>query len=242
MGLGLPGMVSDSQETCSRQPAATLCWAQFFPQEVPRKEVSEAHRTLGIRLDPSVSFKYETAYLKKVADNIARQLQRDSLTKEETRVAYRSMYLPKVGYSAGVASLTQQQCHQVEQRAVQAFLGSLGYNANMPRVVVQAPESISGIGLTSLYNEQGIEHVNTLGKLCEEADLGFDNWSNATRFFQSNIHPKVMEYYDQTVFGKLEKKSFLVAIAARRDENVLEVLKNWEIITLQKFSGLEWLY
>ncbi len=72
------------------------------------------------------------------------------------------MYLPKVGYSASVVSLSKQQCQQVKQRAVRAFLGSLGYNTNMPRVVVQAPESISGIGLHSLYNEQGIEHINTL--------------------------------------------------------------------------------
>ncbi len=136
----------------------------FIPQEVPRKEVTEGHRTLGIRLDPAISFKEETIYLKQVADKIARRLQKNALNKEETRVAYRSMYLPKVGYSAAVASLTVQQCHQVKQRAVRAFLGSLGYNANMPRVVVQAPETISGIGLTSLHNEQGIEHITALSR------------------------------------------------------------------------------
>lgn len=87
-----------------------------------------------------------------------------------------------------------------------------------------------------------INDVNTLVNLCKEADLGFDNWSNAARFFQSNLHPKVMEYYDQTVFGKLDREAFIVAIASRRDEAVVEVLKNWEIITLQKFTGLEWLY
>ncbi|MEO1260448.1 MAG: hypothetical protein AAFZ15_16750 [Bacteroidota bacterium] len=86
------------------------------------------------------------------------------------------------------------------------------------------------------------EAADTLANLCGEAGLGFDNWSNATRFFQSNLHPKLMEYYDQAIFAKMEKDAFIVAIAARRDEDILEVLKNWEIITLQKFSDLEWLY
>lgn len=84
--------------------------------------------------------------------------------------------------------------------------------------------------------------VNTLANLCKESALGFDNWSNAARFFQPNVHPKVMEYFDQTIFGELEKTAFIVAIAARKDKDVVDVLKNWKIITLQKFSDLEWLY
>ncbi len=83
------------------------------------------------------------------------------------------------------------------------------------------------------------EDVRTLENLCVKARLGFDNWSNAARFFQSSLHPKVMEYYDQAIFGKLVQDAYLVAIAARKDKEVLDVLKNWEIITLQKFNGLE---
>ncbi len=142
----------------------------FVPQEVPRKEFTEGHHTFSIRLDPAISFKEETKYLKQVADKIARRLQRDALNKKETKVAYRSMYLPKVGYGAAVASLTKQQHQQVEQQVVRAFLGSLGYNANMPWVVVQAPGSVSGIGLTSLHNEQGIKHITAL--TCRLRDQG----------------------------------------------------------------------
>ena len=67
----------------------------FYPQGVPRKEVSEGHRTLGICLDPSISFKYETAYLKKVADNIARRLSHDSLKRLVSRIAL--CIYPKLG-------------------------------------------------------------------------------------------------------------------------------------------------
>lgn len=86
------------------------------------------------------------------------------------------------------------------------------------------------------------QHVDQLMLLCKEAEIGFDNWSNAARFFQSNLHPKVMEYFDQSIFGKLEKEVFMVAMATRREETIRKALRNWEIITLQKYSGLEWLY
>src|SRR5690606_12324827 len=42
--------------------------------------------------------------------------------------------------------------------------------------------------------------VDILANLCKVADVGFDNWSNAARFLQSNLHPKLMEFYDQTIF------------------------------------------
>jgi len=87
---------------------------------------------------------------------------------------------------------------------------------------------------TDNKNEIGI-----LAKLCKDAGIGFDNWSNAARFFQSNLHPKVVEYYDKSIFGKLVQEAFLVAIAARTDKEVLNVLRNWEVITLRKFYGLE---
>ena len=86
------------------------------------------------------------------------------------------------------------------------------------------------------------ESVDTLARLCKEAGLGFDNWSNATRFFQANLHQKVMEFYDQSIFGKLSQDAFLVAIAARNYSDVLTVLKSWEVITLNHYRGLECLY
>lgn len=78
--------------------------------------------------------------------------------------------------------------------------------------------------------------VDTLANLCLEAELGFDNWSNATRFFQPNLHPIVSEYFDQSIFGKLEREDFLVALAARGNQIVQAVLKNWAVITLKKFE------
>ncbi|MCF8247504.1 MAG: hypothetical protein K9J37_20945 [Saprospiraceae bacterium] len=81
--------------------------------------------------------------------------------------------------------------------------------------------------------------VDTLANLCLSANLGFDNWSNATRFFQPNIHRNVAEYFDQTIFGKQEREVFLVAIAAKQLREVAAVLESWRVITLRDFVGVE---
>jgi tetratricopeptide (TPR) repeat protein len=91
---------------------------------------------------------------------------------------------------------------------------------------------------TTLHTSS-LNDVQTLAQLCADAGLGFDNWSHAARFFRLDLHPKVSEYFNQPIFGQPERDSFLVAMAARQAEQVGRVLKSWEIISLQKFSGLE---
>ena len=95
---------------------------------------------------------------------------------------------------------------------------------------------------TTLLHTESQRDVDTLANLCLEADLGFDNWSNASRFFLPNLHEKVSEYFDQAIFGKLERDNFLVAIAARDSQAVAAILKSWEVITLKKSGNPECLF
>lgn len=87
-----------------------------------------------------------------------------------------------------------------------------------------------------------LSDVEKLANLCRESEIGFDNWSNAARFLQSNLHEKVWEYYDHTIFGPLKQDAFLVALAAQSEKEVRYVLKNWEIISLKQYQGLDRLY
>ena len=82
---------------------------KFVPQEVPWKEVNEGHRTLGVCLDPSISFKDEVAFVKKISNQIAGRICCRQLKKLEVQAAYKTMYLPKLCYEASVTSLTKEQ-------------------------------------------------------------------------------------------------------------------------------------
>ena len=92
-----------------------------------------------------------------------------------------------------------------------------------------------------LYTSSQAE-VDTLANLCLSANLGFDNWSNATRFFQPNIHRNVAEYFDRAIFGKQEREVFLVAMAAKQKAEIEAVLESWRVITLCGNSSVEHLF
>ncbi len=77
-------------------------------------------------------------------------------------MAYHTMYLPKLYYRASVVSFTSEQCWEVQNKAIRAFLSALGYNPNMPRSLVFAPDDLGGVGLTSIDTEQGVKHVQAL--------------------------------------------------------------------------------
>ncbi len=81
--------------------------------------------------------------------------------------------------------------------------------------------------------------VDVLANLCLSANLGFDNWSNATRFFQPNLHRNVAEYFDHAIFGKMEREVYLVAMAARQQMEIEKALSTWRVITLKEHGRVE---
>lgn len=93
--------------------------------------------------------------------------------------------------------------------------------------------------LAAYLHTSNAKDVAVLTSLCDENNLGFDNWSHALRYLQPKLHPKVSEYFDLTMVNKTKRDLYLVAIATK-DPNLVEpVLREWEIITLNRYSRLE---
>lgn len=107
---------------------------------------------------------------------------------------------------------------------------------------VQLVKQSHWLTFSVLLHTDSQAEVDLLANLCLAEGLGFDNWSNASRFFQPNLHHKVSEYFDQAVFGKLERETFLVAVAAKEAAEVAAVLKSWRVITLKEHGAVEWLF
>lgn len=83
-----------------------------------------------------------------------------------------------------------------------------------------------------------MKDVLTLEKLCQEANLGFDNWSNAYRMTK-NAKENGGESYDISAFPSTEKEQFLVAIGAEKDSEVVEILEAWQVISLKNFGRIQ---
>lgn len=79
--------------------------------------------------------------------------------------------------------------------------------------------------------------VRQLEKLCFEAGLGFEVWSNATRAMSIERKNAFPEYY-QDLIPKAETDTTLVAMAAIHPAEIERVLNDWQIISLGQYSDL----
>ena len=78
-----------------------------------------------------------------------------------------------------------------------------------------------------LYTESA-DPLAVLERLCREAQLGFDNWSAATRQVSGK---GLTEYYGNELLQATEHILPLVGIAVRRPDQLHEVLEAWRMIT-----------
>ena len=78
-----------------------------------------------------------------------------------------------------------------------------------------------------LYTESAAP-IERLQELCRAANLGFDNWSAATRQITGK---GLTEYYGRELLQATEHILPLVGIATRRPEQLEEVLEAWRVIT-----------
>ncbi len=80
------------------------------------------------------------------------------------------------------------------------------------------------------------EDLKVLERLCYEANLGFENWSNLTRV--QNLSKNLPEYYGADFIKDSESSTLLVAIAAQNQRQVEEALESWKVISLKSFGNL----
>ncbi|HOY19760.1 MAG TPA: hypothetical protein PLC89_20775 [Haliscomenobacter sp.] len=80
--------------------------------------------------------------------------------------------------------------------------------------------------------------VKTLERLCIEANLGFEVWSKAAKVQKQVYRDKLQEFYSGDIFQKTEE-DLLIAIAAKQEAHVEQVLRAWTIITLKQYYALE---
>lgn len=84
-------------------------------------------------------------------------------------------------------------------------------------------------------NTTDFSDINILDQLCFNEDLGFDNWTRATRTFINPQTKRLPEYYNEDLPKEANIPQYIVAIAALSLSDIQAVLKNWELITLKKY-------
>ena len=93
--------------------------------------------------------------------------------------AYQSTLSKQIGYSTPVSGFTEEECIEIQRKPIFALLPKLHLNRHFPRAVVFGPQSMGGMGIITVYSQQGLDHMtfclghircqDTTGKLVQIA-------------------------------------------------------------------------
>ena len=79
--------------------------------------------------------------------------------------------------------------------------------------------------------------IDLLAGLCRQEAIGFDNWSMASRHLPAPVYRGRMEFHPPP--AEEASDGYVVGLAAGSRRELLQVLRNWKVITLQSFSELQ---
>ncbi len=126
---------------------------------IPRLEVTEARRTLGVRLAPDGNSTAEFQYLKTTATEWKQKMETARLTHTDAMFSLRSSIMRKMAYPLAVTTFTENQCHELMKPILNVGLPKIGCNRSMPRSLVHGPLGYAGLNLPHLYMEQAVTQL-----------------------------------------------------------------------------------
>jgi hypothetical protein len=122
----------------------------------------EARRTLGVRLAPDNNDQEEVTYLRQCGEAWKERIRTGHLPRHLAWQALTTTILPKIHYPLAATTLTLDQCKYFMAPILQGGLPTSGIVRTLPHTLVYGTTRYQGLGLPSLYTEQGISHITKL--------------------------------------------------------------------------------
>jgi hypothetical protein len=129
---------------------------------ITRIDNHTAARNLGVYLNANGTFQHHAQITKEKSETMAHRLQRSRLSHTLSMLYYQTTYLPAIGYSLPVTSMTTVQLQQAQTFMNSVILNKLGFNRHYPRAAAYAPLQEFGVGLRDLRIEQGLAQIQAL--------------------------------------------------------------------------------
>jgi Reverse transcriptase (RNA-dependent DNA polymerase) len=129
---------------------------------IHRIDNNTAARNLGVYLNATGTFSHHAKIVKDKSDTLAHRLQSTRLSRNLSLIYYRTTFLPAIGYSLPVTSMTDSELQQIQTLMNCVVLNKLGYNKHYPRAAAFAPTQEFGTGLHDIRIEQGLAQIQAL--------------------------------------------------------------------------------
>ena len=127
---------------------------------ISRLDPKTASRTLGVYLSPTSDWAKQIQVLKAKMDKLAgRLLLTSSLSFDDVRVFYQSIYTPSIRYILPALSVDEKHLEEIQTRSLEAILLRQGFNRNFPRRIIHGPQAWSGLGILDIETEGGLSQI-----------------------------------------------------------------------------------
>jgi len=117
------------------------------------------------------------------------------LTRYEAHVTYTTIFLPTMTYPLPATTLSNSTLKKAQSSTTPIILSKMGYNRNMPKTIVYAPNSHGGLGFRHLHTEQGVQKVlHTIKHLRSKTSLSRLLEANIQAYqIQSGLEHSILE-------------------------------------------------
>jgi hypothetical protein len=140
---------------------------------VKRKAPNESNHTLVLFMTGDRTCTAQKKVMTENASLYATAIQRSSVWKGKSGLAYNSFYLPLIGYGTPATTLTQQECYNIQTPVVNAIFPKMGISRKAHRSVVFGAARFGGLGLEHLASYQGHNRLQyVMGHLCYNSTTG----------------------------------------------------------------------
>jgi len=192
-------------------------------QIYPMKDATTCERYLGVRVGLTGNMQEEYEYRMKQSTDFA-EIVRKLSSRKEAVVAYRSYYRPKFDYPLPVTTMSKTQLDAIERPSINALISAMGYNRHFPRAIVFGPVKYGGLGLKSLYFQQGYLAIKWLIKTIREQ-------SRVTDLLRTLVHSTQLEAgtYTHIITSPMHRKRILHYLTPTWLTHLIDFLEEHEI-------------
>ena len=108
---------------------------------IKRLDPNTASRTLGVYLSPTSEWTKQIEVLKEKMDELAGRLLTSSLSFDDVRVFYQSIYTPSIRYVLPALSVDKKHLEEIQTRSLDALLIRKGFNRHFPRRITHGSQA-----------------------------------------------------------------------------------------------------
>ena len=126
---------------------------------IQRLEPTKGLRTLGVRIAPTGNQHDEFQYRLTQAQQIAKLIYNAPLSRAETTIAHEQVWWPSIGFPLGVTTFSKAECNKLQAGFQAKFIAKMGYNRTMANAIRYGPQQYGGVGLRTIWTEQGLRHT-----------------------------------------------------------------------------------